>query len=365
MKANIKRIIKIVLCVLLVGGTVLFTQGRFDHNALRLQGFYLEDKNSIDVVMMGASEVYTGFAPGQAYKEYGFTSYPYAVEENTVDLYKYEINEILNYQTPKLLVIEVNGALYDNTNVLADDANIRRITDYMPCSENKKEIVDKFGDPPHKLSYYLPFIKYHGGLSSFKGCFDSLQLKLNGKGFLKGITTETVAIEANVLELGNDIQKKNLDPIAEEKFREFLKYCNENVSVNILFVRFPHAITTEKMYERYKMGNKIGDIINEYGYQYINFETNVSNIGFDFSKDFLNDDHMNVYGQEKFTRYFSEILCKDFGIKKSNLNHQQTENWNKSADYTMKYYEYAKNMIDSGQDLWLYESVDLTIKLND
>lgn len=36
-----------------------------------IYGFYSEPKNSLDMVMIGPSEVYTGYAPALAWEEYG------------------------------------------------------------------------------------------------------------------------------------------------------------------------------------------------------------------------------------------------------------------------------------------------------
>lgn len=39
-----------------------------------IYGFYAEPKNSLDMVMIGPSEVYTGYAPALAWEEYGLKS---------------------------------------------------------------------------------------------------------------------------------------------------------------------------------------------------------------------------------------------------------------------------------------------------
>ena len=85
---------------------------RVDHNQIRLAGFYAEEKNSLDMVVMGASETYYGYFADEAYKTAGITSYPYSFQYNPVSLWKYELKEILKRQKPKVLIVEVNGAGY-------------------------------------------------------------------------------------------------------------------------------------------------------------------------------------------------------------------------------------------------------------
>ena len=71
---NIKRFFTIVSLIVLPLAFVMITQNRVDHNTLRIQGFYQEEKDSLDVIFVGASDVFTGYSAGLAYGEYGFTN---------------------------------------------------------------------------------------------------------------------------------------------------------------------------------------------------------------------------------------------------------------------------------------------------
>lgn len=44
-------------------------------NIATIEGFYKEPKDSIDVMMIGASEVYADYSATEAWKNYGYTSY--------------------------------------------------------------------------------------------------------------------------------------------------------------------------------------------------------------------------------------------------------------------------------------------------
>lgn len=85
-----KRIIGVILMVVVLitsmnlGGKYFFCM--IDHNQLRLEGFKLEKKNSLDVVLMGSSEVYYGYLANEAYRSSGITSYPYAFQINPATL---------------------------------------------------------------------------------------------------------------------------------------------------------------------------------------------------------------------------------------------------------------------------------------
>ena len=167
------RAIMIISLVLALAVTLLFLQEFIlcnpNHNNERVRGFYLEDKDSLDVIVMGSSEVYCAFAPGLNYQECGFTSYPFATEGNTVRNFKAMYNEILRTQDPKLIVIEINGALYSDANI-ERDANLRRVSDNIPLNENKTQLIDDWVSE-NKIEYYAPFIKYHGSWDKLGNTF--------------------------------------------------------------------------------------------------------------------------------------------------------------------------------------------------
>lgn len=156
-KIYIKRTAAILSLIVAFGLIMGFCQeylfANFDENRQRIKGFYLEDKNSLDVVLIGASEVYSDYSAGLAYDEFGFTSYPLATSGNTVAMFKSQLNEVLANQNPKLIAVEINGAIYSDESLTENEANIRKYLDNTPLSINKVNTV--LGQMPSedKMSY--------------------------------------------------------------------------------------------------------------------------------------------------------------------------------------------------------------------
>ena len=115
----LSRTAKIICLLLTVTLTLAFLQTyvlrKLDHNMTRLDGYYRQEQGELDVVLLGASEVYTGFSSCRAYEKYGFTSYPVASESLTTDGMMLALKEIVRTQKPKLLLIEPNAYLYKET----------------------------------------------------------------------------------------------------------------------------------------------------------------------------------------------------------------------------------------------------------
>lgn len=363
-KKYVSRTIKILSFALAAFLIMTVTQVRGDHNKIRLDGFYMEEKNSLDVVLLGASEVYTAFSSALAYDEYGFTSYPYAIEANYIDLFESQVKEIKNNQNPKVLLIEMNGALYDN-NMKDKDAKLRRFTDSMPFSQNKIDTVNQFGDEEDKLSYYFPWIMYHGSKSAIGRFPDNIALHLRGYSVLKGVSGKSKSeFKGKVIDVEGDTSKKDLPAETEEKIRSFLQYCKDSKLENVVFAKFPHRITKKKFYKRFQMGNTMGEIIREYGFDYLDFENNCKDVGLDYKEDFYNDDHMNIYGQQKFTKYLGKILVDKYGVENSRLSDENKARWDTSAEYIKLYYEYFEKCQKENKDNQLYETLGLMWELD-
>lgn len=77
---TVLRVIAFLLIVALVYGAL--TRLLTVNNATEQQyirSFYLEPKNSLDVMILGASETFTDYCAPLAWQHAGFTSYPLAV----------------------------------------------------------------------------------------------------------------------------------------------------------------------------------------------------------------------------------------------------------------------------------------------
>ena len=76
-KLYITRTIKIaafaLLSALVIGFLQEYVLCHYDANRLRMDGYYIEDSETIDVALIGSSEMYSGIIPARTYEKYGFT----------------------------------------------------------------------------------------------------------------------------------------------------------------------------------------------------------------------------------------------------------------------------------------------------
>lgn len=369
-----------VLCLMLAlaVGLWILQENYFchaDHNRVRVKGFFLEDADSLDVVYLGASEVYSDIAPGYAYERDGITSYLFATQANTILNYKSQLKNILSRQKNALIVIELNGALYDEDE-LTKEANLRNYSDHAPLDFDKVEYVAKnVGE--NQLEYLFPLLKYHGTWSDTEhaGGDEALYRRTvadnqsRGYSCLKGVLNWPLRFKSPTPSLNSTLpdsanKKQPLADTAEKSLRELLEYCKSEGLGNVVFARFPH-IVTERTYDRFERNNTVGEIVAEYGYDYLNFERDFAATGLDEDADFYNLDHLNVYGQQRFTAFLTDYLKEHYALESHALSVEQKEEWQTCADYYEAYVRYNEEMMKQGDFSELSEDSDLIEKLKE
>lgn len=127
-----------------------------------VHSFYLEPKNSLDVMILGASETFTDYCAPLAWQHAGFTSYPLAVSAAQGTMYPSMLREAARRQDPGVYVVEVNGFLY--TAEERDEfshAALRKWIDTIPLSANKLDTIRTCIPAEKRSTYYFPLLKYH------------------------------------------------------------------------------------------------------------------------------------------------------------------------------------------------------------
>lgn len=348
-KVYIKRFITIVSLIAIPLSVCFFTQNYTDNDSQRLSGFYQEEENSLDMVMIGASDVYNAYSSALAYKEYGYTSYPYAFGSDNLFLFKSQINEILKSQKPSLIVVDLNAAIslarsfYDTIHDTENnefDIVLRRYTDNIPLSDNKIETVSKFGFNDDVLSYYVPFIMHHGSFNCIPSTIEKYAQISRDYTYLKGVYASNHQLKpAQLYNIDGDYQEEPIFADDEIELRSFLEYC-KGLESKVLFTKIPHRIVNDDKYKRFLKGNYLKSIVESYGFDYLNFDHYFSEIGLDVNTDFADDGHLNAIGQRKFTDYFGKILDDQYLVDRINQSPNNADRWEQCVVYTDEFYKY-------------------------
>ena len=116
------------------------------------------------------------------------------------------------------------------------------------------------------------------------------------------------------------ISETETEPIPEEmeKYLDMLvELCKEN-DVELIMYAAPFNTMYDAEYEtavlnmRQRMFNYIGEYAKEHNVRYYNLFYEIPALGLDDSTDWMDRQHLNCYGQEKFTRYMVEKGYLDY-----------------------------------------------------
>ena len=334
-----------------------------DHNSLRVEGFYQEERDSLFVVDTAATDIYTSFMPGRAYEKYGFTSYLLASESITSEGVITAVKEVVRTQHPSLIIIEANAFLYGDSDNETNEAHVHKFFDNLPFSINKLNYINRKVPVDNKWEYMFPLIKYHGLWTELPDRVNMMQsnfnLDLRGYNYLKGFRTTAKVFKSDTPSLNSQLPYEtgelDLDPELQQNLFDLLDYSKEN-NLNVIFVRAPHYVTKDT-YDRVKRSNKMESILKERGFDYYAFENYSELIGIDDSRDFYNEDHMNVYGAIKFTDFLAEGLANDDDLKIGEQSEAQQEMWKEVSATTNRLYRYCDDLMTNGEEKGAQEDV--------
>lgn len=110
----------------------------------------------------------------------------------------------------------------------------------------------------------------------------------------------------------------------------------------VLFVVSPYVVSAgDEM-----MFRSMADLIEEYGFDYLDTNLYYEEMELNFSKDFYNDYHVNPYGAEKFTCFLSKYLADHYHIKDRRWE-KGLEKWEQEVQACLDYEKVVKSTVDS------------------
>ena len=278
--------------------------------------FYKEPKSSLDVVYIGNSNVSVHFNTTLAFEQYGYATGLISSGNQPSFLIKNMLIEAQKYQKPKVFVIDIN-CFGEDFNVYTEEI-IRNSVDNLKLSLNRIDAINRSlkyvniskNDPNSQsgnnpLNYYFRFLMYHNSWKNItKSSFDPDVLYKTF--WLEYVTTTILPLkDYHWPDERNEIPKDQ-----KEILIDLLKYIKEN-KLNVLFVIPCKDYTIKEGYA--EQINTVSDIIRDKGYEVMNFNT-IDDFKVDYSHDFYNRSHLNIYGSTKYTLYFGKYLKEKFDL---------------------------------------------------
>lgn len=322
MKNNIRKFITRFISLFL--GIVLFFYLLFHisymHRGYKiLTGFYSQEKNTMDVVFIGTSTTYTSYIPLDAWKEYGISSYIYATNVMFENFIKYSINDVLKYQSPQLLLIDITPYLfktYAGSNYFTDnklDVYIKFNIDSRKYSFDRLEylneiIKDQNGTISDYIYYFFDIARYHTNDIDISNYNNSKKDPNYGFKHMRLVDGVDIDIDNAIKDEGQS------SPISSRELsylEELLTYVN-SLDTDVLFYCPPIF-----SYEKFNIESKnfVKRYIENSGFKFLDLYNKKEEIGLDYKYDYYDYMHFNFLGAQKTTNYLCKYIKNNYGIE--------------------------------------------------
>ena len=252
-----------------------------------LYGFLSEPENTIDIAVIGNSDVGNGFSPLELWNKYGYTSYVCAEPYQTVPQGCSVLKKFLKYQKPRLVILETDG-FFDSANLAKEAAYIAE-----PIRGgfiSLKQYHNRWKTAKPTELFKKPSYTYH---CSSKGQWYSNDVK--------GYT-------------GGEYMKKSGEreklPFASKAALDiFVKICRENAA-ELLFTELPSQSSWS-----YKKHNAVKDYADKNGIPFLDLNIDRDKFGFDWKTDTRDGgNHLNSRGARKTTLFIGKYLSDNYSL---------------------------------------------------
>lgn len=331
-----KRIIKLILFIFifLIIWNCTFSILWLHKNNISL--FYEEEKNTLDIIYIGSSNVDQHFNSVLAYHLYGFTTGMMSTGTQPFVATKYLIEESRKTQKPYLYVIDLIKSQDEFVIDLSYDA-IREVTDAMKFSKNRIDTINYVlknyeTDKSEYVNYYFSYLKYH---NSWKYIYidNTIKDRVYKGGYNVGSFEKEPQQEIIWNNEINEILPKN-----KEALMDLINYIKET-DINVLFVVPKINLIFTPDQERINGAVKI---LEENGLPVINFNK-VTDLNIDYENDFYEAAHLNIYGATKYTLYFSKYLKQHYNLPDHRSNESYLS-WDYEYERFKKYFKENSNL---------------------
>ena len=331
-----RKIIARILFIVILLSTFLIIDEvlkiKSNHGINQKESMYVQPSNSIDVVFMGTSHVHCGINTALLWEEYGIASYDYSGAEQPLWMTYYYLKELLKYQNPKLIVLDLYGPAR-----FKDDYQYEWIEENiygMKFSLNKLEMLAVSVEKEKFFDYFPDFANYHSRYDILKE--EDFKYTIKEKEELaafKGYTPYMKKVNLQKPEVYTE-DRNGLTVKSSKYLNMIIEYVKEK-DVQLVLIVIPYMITEDDK----KTYNQIMDIAIENDIRFIDYNDYYDEIGLDFSCDFNDESHLNYWGSSKFTRYFGEFLS-EYDLT-DHRGKEEYKSWDENVklikEYTEKY----------------------------
>ena len=288
---------------------------------------YYEESTPHQVLFIGDCEVYENFSPITLWQEYGITSYIRGSAQQLIWQSYYLLEEMLRRETPDAVVFNVLSVKYGTPQ---KEAYNRMSIDGMKWSASKwGAIRASMTEEEHAITYLLPLLRYHSRwneLSQEDLTYLFRRDTLGHNGYLmqtgvRPVTSQPPWVPPEEISI----------PQTSMDYLDKMRLLCEDYGVELILIKAPsiYPLWSDEW------DAQIVDYAAAHGLAYYNLLAMAEEIGIDWERDTYDAGlHLNVWGAEKLSSYFGELLTEEHGLSSMRENAALATVWaEKCAKY--------------------------------
>ncbi len=268
---------------------------------------YYEEAGGHEVIFVGDCEVYANFSPMELYRQAGITAYVRGTPQQLLWQSYYILEETFTYETPKVVVLNVNAMRYSEP---VSEAYNRLTIDNMRWSESKVGIIQaSMTEEETFLSYVFPILRYHSRFDELTA-EDFIYLFQNQYSTYNGYQMNKAVNPVETLPTMRALSSYQFGDICYEYLDKIRELCEEN-GTTLVLIKAPSVYPY--WYDEYDA--QIEEYAQENGLDFYNFLDVADEIGIDYSTDTYDAGlHLNLSGATKLSTYFAGILSEKYDL---------------------------------------------------
>lgn len=270
----------VLIALLLVTSRVTIPKNNDDESGefhTRGAAFVAEPADSLDVLFVGDSEVFSSFRPNMLWYEYGFTSYDCSEAAQRLYLSRNFIRRAFETQHPKLVVLETDSFF----------------------------LFYSFGEAfEYEMERYFPVFRNHSRWKSLTAEDFTAEPRHDWINPHKGFRPEDGIVPASNSEYMEEPKElQTIPPINQHYLDSIIDMCREHGAIPVV-VSVPSTTNWNKGRHDF-----IVDWAEKRGVDYYDFNMDPYKVDIDWKKDTRDGgDHLNMAGSKKLSLYAGKLL---------------------------------------------------------
>ncbi len=299
---------------------------KYNGEVTHIDSLYEEPRNSLDVIFLGSSHIYSGISPMEMWNAYGIAGYNCTSSSQCAYKSYRFLKEIFKYQEPKVVVFDLMSLFIDES---VDEISNRSALNYMKFSPNflttaYHSLNRENGETME--SYIFPILRYHSRweelseidfeIQKRRDCAKGYDMRYGKKRMVQLTRDQFPFLTEPPTDKAANIVEKSAGYI-----RDMVQLCEQN-GTEIVFIKTPVSGYT------YETGNAMQKFADECGVKLFDYNRKWDELGLDYTVDFLDTAHLNLNGARKLTKCLGKTLAVDFGVP-DRRGEPEYSRWNK------------------------------------